>query len=125
MIYLDTHVVCWLYLGDPGYISPLLRKRLNEAELWVSPMVAFELRYLYEIGRIRKPEDQVLFELQSLIELQICTMPFESVISEAIRQTWTRDPFDRIIVGHAAVRQAPLITKDRSILKHYPGAIWE
>jgi len=37
---------------------------------------------------------------------------------------WTRDPFDRIIVGNAAAENAVLITKDNSILEHYEHAVW-
>lgn len=38
--------------------------------------------------------------------------------------TWTRDPFDRLIVAESIVHDIPLITKDRHIRSHYPNAIW-
>jgi predicted nuclease of predicted toxin-antitoxin system len=42
----------------------------------------------------------------------------------AVEQIWTRDPFDRIIVGQAALHQTMLVTKDRAMRKHYPHAFW-
>ncbi len=38
--------------------------------------------------------------------------------------SWTRDPFDRLIVGHAAVDDELLLSKDRKILENYPFARW-
>jgi PIN domain nuclease of toxin-antitoxin system len=40
-------------------------------------------------------------------------------------QTWTRDPFDRIIVAQARLRGAPLLTKDRTIQTHHAEAFWD
>jgi len=37
---------------------------------------------------------------------------------------WTRDPFDRLIVGLAALAGSALLTKDRTIRKHYRKATW-
>ena len=41
-----------------------------------------------------------------------------------MRQSWTGDPFDRIIVAQAALRRASLITKDADIRAHYDRALW-
>ena len=37
---------------------------------------------------------------------------------------WTRDPFDRLIVGQARASRLGLITKDRQIRRHFDGAFW-
>jgi PIN domain nuclease of toxin-antitoxin system len=37
---------------------------------------------------------------------------------------WTRDPFDRIIVGQAAIRNDLLLSKDETIRAHYNGGVW-
>lgn len=42
----------------------------------------------------------------------------------AISMDFTRDPFDRLITAHAALDNNLIITKDRRILKNYPGAVW-
>lgn len=50
--------------------------------------------------------------------------PFGLMSEDLKQQTWTREPFDRIIVGHAAVHARPLVTKDRTIYGHYLHAFW-
>ena len=45
-------------------------------------------------------------------------------IRQAIEQTWTRDPFDRIIVAQSKLADAPLLTKDNTIRKQYKKAFW-
>ena len=54
-----------------------------------------------------------------------CEESFQHVITLALQQTWTRDPFDRIIVGQAALQQRTLVTKDHAMRGHYPYAVWD
>ena len=43
----------------------------------------------------------------------------------ALFETWTRDPFDLMIVSHAkANNYSILVTQDEKIRKHYPKAVW-
>jgi len=52
MIYLDTHVVLWLYLRKGDGLSERARQLIEyEPEILISPMVLLELDYLHEIGR--------------------------------------------------------------------------
>ena len=67
----------------------------------------------------------MIFEnLSSSIDLNLCQLPFIRIITEAIQQNWTRDPFDRIITATAIAQSALLLTKDRIILDNYSKAIW-
>jgi len=43
---------------------------------------------------------------------------------EHVSSEWTRDPFDRLIVAHAAANDARLLTKDEKIRRHYKRAVW-
>jgi len=63
-------------------------------------------------------------DLTRRIGIEISDTPFSSVISVASSQSWTKDPFDRIIVGEASLLNAPLITKDTLIHDHYEHAVW-
>ena len=47
------------------------------------------------------------------------------LVMEAIAQSWTRDPFDRIIVANAICAESQLLTKDANILGNYKNAVWE
>jgi PIN domain nuclease of toxin-antitoxin system len=124
MIYLDTHVVVWLYLADMSKFSVPAKTAINTHELKISPMVALELTYLHEINRLRPTAEVILDYLSDRIGLQFCDLPFERVIVSAMKQTWTRDPFDRIIVGHAAVQGIKLVTKNDDIRDNYAYTIW-
>lgn len=125
MTYLDTHVAAWLYAGLLDRFPPPVRQVLEEGELLVSPIVGLELQYLYEIQRTTEPAATVIEALGRALGLRVCELPFAQVAAEALRQSWTRDPFDRLIAAQAAVRQAPLVTKDETIRAHYPKATWE
>ena len=116
MIYLDTHVVVWLYAGETERFSGKGRELIENHDLLVSPIVFLELQYLKEIKRITVEPALLLENLTSTIGLNICDKPFLQIVTEAITQNWTRDPFDRLIVATAAAGNALLLTKDTIIL---------
>lgn len=125
MIYLDTHVVSWLYQGELAKLSKTARRRLDSGEdLVISPIVVLELQFLFEIGRVTRPARQVLAYLKENLGLQECQKPFSRVVEAARAQTWTRDPFDRIIAGQASLDQDILLTQDETMRKHYRRAAW-
>lgn len=124
MIMLDTHVVAWLYAGQQENLSKKVLQVLENQQLYVSPMVELELQYLHEIGRIRPLGKAIVEDLTHRIELQIATTPFERVVQCALILHWTRDPFDRLIVGNAEAEHANLLTADKIIRRHYRRAIW-
>jgi PIN domain nuclease of toxin-antitoxin system len=124
VVYLDTHVVVWLYAGMVDRVSDAARSLMEKQALLVSPIVHLELQYLRETGRITVDGSLVLASLRQTIGLEICDQPFALVAAESVGQSWTRDPFDRLIVAQATVRSAPLVTKDRTILERYRRAVW-
>jgi len=125
MIFLDTHVVVWLYAGDVGRIPRAARQRIEAQDLLISPMVTLELQYLKEAGRLKPDAHRIISGLTKTVGLQVCDLAFDQILFEALAQDWTRDPFDRIIVAHAAARNLPLLTKDATILAHYKRGCWE
>lgn len=125
MIYLDTHVVIWLYAGLKDAFSPKAVELIESEDLYISPMVMLEVQYLKEIGRISAEPALICENLAGSIGLQICGRPFLQVVTEAMTITWTRDPFDRIIAASANWADARLLTKDETILKNFPNAVWD
>lgn len=125
MIYLDTHVVVWLY-GDKGRrLSASARRLIEESQsILISPMVLLELDFLYEINRLACGAGSVFAYLHERINLETCKKPFFSIVAEASNQSWTRDPFDRLITAHAALDGNTLITKDVTIQNHYANSVW-
>lgn len=124
MIYLDTHVLAWLYAGRVDLLGRRARQLIDDEDLLISPMVVLELEYLFEIGRLAERSANITQALQAQLGIAVCQLPFASVIDSARAQTWTRDPFDRVIVGQAAALGRPLVTKDEHARRHYPHATW-
>ena len=124
MIYLDTHVVVWLYAGELEKLSELSKTMINDNDIFVSPVVRLELQYLFEIQRITDDAKIIVTDLSDRIGLKICNKDFNAVISNALDYIWTRDPFDRIIVANAALNSNILVSKDRNILSNYKKAMW-
>ena len=124
MIYLDTHVVVWLYAGDFDKLSKAATKGIRGDAPFISPIVILELQYLYDIGRAREPAPKVVEALSRDIGLTVCDLPFGVVVEQALHEKWVRDPFDRLIVAHAAANEAPLITRNPKIRRHYNRAVW-
>jgi len=125
VIYLDTHVVAWLYAGRLDLVSRKAQRLIDkESDLFVSPMAVLELEYLHEIDRLGVGGQVVVHSLGMQIGLQVCRLPFSDVLESAVDQSWTQDPFDRLIVGHALAAGGKLVTKDRTIRRHCKHAQW-
>ena len=124
MIYLDSHIVVWLYAGLVDKFNQPVKTLMNENEVFISPIVRLELQYLYEIQRIKDNANVIVADLLNRIGLQVCEKDFDTVVSQAMAVSWTRDPFDRLIVANAALQEDVLISKDQNILDHYAHARW-
>lgn len=122
--YLDTHVVAWLYAGTTRLLSARARAAVEHDRLLVSPMAVLELEFLREIGRLTVGAHAVVEELRGRIGVEVCDLDLTRVVAAARGLTWTRDPFDRVIVGHAMAAGRGLLTKDRSIRRRFRAAFW-
>ncbi len=126
-VYLDTQIVMWIAAGR-------IRKKLtreairaiDSADLLVSPMVLLELGCLFEIGRLTKPPLAILDQLQSELGVALSEHSFTAVAHAALSETWTRDPFDRLIVAQArSDGYSGLISSDVRIKQNYSKTIWD
>lgn len=124
LIRLDTHVVVWLYTGETERFSARAAERLTEEALVISPIVDLELTYLFEVGRLRVPGVTIVSDLKERIGLQHSAESLASAVAAAIPLDWTRDPFDRLIVGDAMGANTSLLTKDSTILANCTLAEW-
>ena len=123
--YLDTQVVVWLYAKKEDEISSKARQQIEKSYLLISAMVMLELEMLFEKGVLAYDAEHVYSHLHHAIGIQVCALPMAQIIRSALAIKWTREPGDRLITANAmANNQAPLVTKDRQIRKHYLQAIW-
>lgn len=122
-LYLDTHFVIFLYMGAKQRMSARALELIESDEIRISPLVFLELQYLYDIGRLTQPPEKVVGYLEARIDLRQCNIPFPRVAQFAAKESWTRDPFDRIIVAQARLGEHRLLSLDEAILQNYNHAL--
>ena len=113
MILLDTHALIWLDQGHKRVRGLAKESR----QLYVSPATILELQMLVEIGRLKHGAaafDRLIADDRWLID----EPPALGWFQEAADLTWTRDPFDRLIIAHARHRGWRLATADGVVLEH-------
>jgi PIN domain nuclease of toxin-antitoxin system len=122
-VHLDTHIAIRLASRDKLNLSNHARHLLNFSPIVVSPVVVLELELLREIGRLKASVDHIL-ELLRQLGVSVLEQSFPQACYASRALTWTRDPFDRLIVGHAiADEQSILITMDEAIQGNYKNAL--
>jgi len=124
MIYIDTHVAIFLYQGDLNLLSKKTISLLEEKTPILSAMSELELHYLHEIGKLCVNPNIIIKSLQEDLNLKRCQLPCSDIVQKAKLLNWTRDPFDRMIVGNAQLAKKQLITKDKVILENFKESIW-
>jgi len=124
LTHLDTHLLVWLYLPRLDLLSPRAKVLLGQGDLAVSPMAVLELTYLKEIGRLTVDGPTIQASLQDQLGITVDGTPFPVVVGEAHAQSWTRDPFDRLIAAQALVAGATLVTADAIMRDHVANAVW-
>ena len=87
MIYLDTHLVVWLYAGRTDLIPTTARSLIDGNDLLISPIVGLELQYLYESAKTTEPAAAFIQALAREIGLRRCDLPFADVVDAALQET--------------------------------------
>ncbi len=124
MIHIDTHVAMWLAERRVAPLSATAQRLIDREELQISPMVAMELETLREAGKLRSEPDRILAVLERDHSVRRSQATFDLVIAAARTFSWTRDPFDRLIVANAMADRVRLLTADELILRHFKDAVW-
>jgi PIN domain nuclease of toxin-antitoxin system len=123
--YLDTHVVVWLCENKPERLSGPALDAINNHDLLISPTVLIELNFLQQIGRVIRSPLDLAKQLRTQLGVKICDHSFADMAETALFESWTRDPFDLLIVSHAKANgYSPLVTQDEKIRRYYPKAVW-
>lgn len=112
MILLDTNALIWI---DQNH------RRTRELlvatdKLAISPASLLELRFLVEVGRLRLRHgtvDAIAQDDRWIVD----DVPSGQWFEQAGEESWTHDPFDRLIVAHARLRRWRLATADGVMLE--------
>jgi len=79
---------------------------------------------VFEIEKIKDNSETICSFLERSIDLKIEDISFLEIIKISLNEKWTRNPFDRIIVAHAKLKDCTLISKDKKINKNYFRTIY-
>ena len=83
ILHLDTHVLVWLYAGNPERFPYRAQAALDHSHLMYSPIAELELRYFFEIGRITAPAGDILSYLEARIGIVRDQALYSSVVKES------------------------------------------
>ena len=116
VILLDTNALIWLDQNRPR-VRALAR---GPRRLYISPANLLELQFLVEAGRIRLRAAGVSAIAEDS-RWVLDDLP-AAWFAKAIDLSWTRDPFDRLLVAHARLRGWRLATGDTVLLERLSDA---
>jgi PIN domain nuclease of toxin-antitoxin system len=123
MIMLDTHVAVALYEGRIGGLGTAARRAIDRDVVTISPAVLLEIELLFEIRRLRDDAKTIASRLADDLDIRLAGERFADVATEALAFGFTRDPFDRLIVAHASLAKATLVTQDSMLRYRYPKSL--
>ncbi len=117
---LDTHIWLWNSL-QPNRLSPRVARELDnpENELWLSPVSLWELRLLYDKGRVMLVPDAVNWINESLVRMNVREAPltFEVALAVSAMNLPPNDPADGFFAATAKVFGLTLVTSDEQLIK--------
>ena len=110
---LDTHFLVWIVLNT---------KRLRQFPWlalyrpWgVSPVSLLEIQFLSEVGKLSVNNPGFTQTVMRDPRFVVDDIGIMALNSHAQVLSWTRDPFDRLLVAHSSARRVPLCTTDQLI----------
>jgi PIN domain nuclease of toxin-antitoxin system len=117
---LDTHVFLWSLL-EPGRLTPQAAAALEhpENELWISPVVMWEVLVLAEKRRVILEPDATTWirKVLQTIPLREAPLTHEVAIQSRSVDLPLQDPVDRFLAATALVYDLTLVTADQRLLE--------
>lgn len=123
MILLDTHVMVWLFDGEPK-LGPRTLEAItaaNAAEsLWVSPISFWELAMLVGKNRLtlRMSAQAWVRTMLSRSEVRLAEITPDIAVAAGSLTGLHGDPGDRLVIATALALGAQVATRDRLILDY-------
>jgi PIN domain nuclease of toxin-antitoxin system len=117
---LDTHIWVWSSLAPERLTARVVRQLTKpENEIWLSPVSAWELRWLHDKGRIQLIPDADSWIRDNLSRLNIREAPLTFDVALAIPSLNLphNDPADGFIAATAKVFGLTLVTADEQLAK--------
>lgn len=120
-VLIDTHILLWL-LSDSKRLKEI--SWLDDGSRWtISPISLLEMKFLQEVGKLDIDLSEIIKRLRQDERFVIDDIHLEDLCLAALDLSWTRDPFDRLLVAHSLVRALPFGTQDQLIRKNFSRVI--
>lgn len=113
MLNLDTHMVVYMFSGD---LTTRERALLAGEPLGISSIVLWEIARLRELGRISVGLEHTGF-CRLLDRLHVWEIDNDVCRTMVRDLDFDIDPADELIAATSIVQRAPLVTRDRKLLK--------
>ena len=116
---LDTHILLWSFI-EPERLNQRVATALEDPanELWLSPIVIWEVLMLAEKGRVELEPDAVTWVRKVLqtIPFREASLTHEVAIQSRLVELPHQDPADRFLAATALVYALTLVTADQRLL---------
>lgn len=114
---LDTHVLLWVFGGDPR-LSADARRTIRDGRrvVYVSAVTAWEISIKKALGKLRAPQDYMDgLERYRFTPLDVTS---EHALSVEHLPMHHRDPFDRMLIAQARFEKLALVTADERLTSY-------
>lgn len=124
---IDTHVLLWWLFND-GRLSYKAREIIKSRDntIYLSTASAWEISTKHRLGKLPEAGDLVKNLPTLLVRAQIQPMEIslqDSLLAGSFEYDH-RDPFDRMIMAQATLRELPVVTNDPAFGKYADNVIW-
>ena len=101
-----------------NYLTGFFAGLAARGRLYVSPATILELQILMEAGRVRLSDVSDVAHVARDDRWVVDDPSSAAWFDAATAVSWTRDPFDRLLVAHARIRKWRIATGDAAVLEH-------
>ena len=119
-ILLDTHLLLWA-VAEPRKLPPGVRKRIEEADVFVSAASLWEVSIKAALGKLAADPAELLAEIEPA-GFTLLPITGEHAAAVAKLPTVHADPFDRMLVAQAKTEPLLLLTND-AVLAGYGDCV--
>jgi len=126
-VIIDTHALIWA-VDDPERLGSKAHALIDDSrnEILLSSGCIWELAIKIGLGKLTLSLPFVTWMNQAVTDLNLTILPItiECADVQSRLDNHHRDPFDRLLVAHAVVMSAPLISSDPIFDRYSISRIW-
>jgi PIN domain nuclease of toxin-antitoxin system len=113
-VLLDTHLLLWVLKEPSPKASTVLRRRIDNAEVFVSAASIWEISIKAALGKLKADPNEVLEAIEPAGFSMLAISGLHAAKVAELPPVHS-DPFDRMLVAQALVEPMILLTNDRAL----------